>query len=572
MSNPIYSPKFLALETLTGYPLVGGLLYTFVPGTDTPKTTYTTFACSVAQDNPIVLNSRGEPDDPIFLTGNTDLVLKTDAGVTIWGPLTFSPPVTNDDTVIYTRDYASIADIGARINAAVADATAQEIIISADEWNGQTYSTMVVVDKPVRLKFPGNPDNGVNYLGTEAAIKFVDGSRFAEVRGGLGINLTGNINAANAIKIVAVSDTAFHDPIYIKDPTDDAILIDAVSTGAYQTRFTGLVRFLGLVKNGFHLTSTGTVDTICTVIDQVAVGDQVPAGYAAVKCNEAFGTKTGKLTVNFPAAGAYGFWQVKNHNTVEDLHMDGGAGSGVRVDAGYVTINARNVAAANAADVLWSKYALEQTQTEGGNMKRFINFSNFFDAAVTNYGTPLMYSTDGTGGAVPFSAPGNLIIQPRTTTGTSRGVYYLGESGELVAYIGQTTKKFRSRKGIAVEGLNDQAIQILQLTEELTILAAGSTDSAMNIPANVHVFGVSTRVTTVIPTAANFSVTGAATGTVFSASVSTALGSTDKGITNTPYLNGAAQAIRITPNLVPGAATGKVRITIHYMDITVPTS
>ena len=124
-----------------------------------------------------------------------------------------------------------------------------------------------------------------------------------------------------------------------------------------------------------------------------------------------------------------------------------------------------------------------------------------------------------------------------------------------------------------VNGSNAQAWNIKTLTELTTIAAAATTDTAIQIPLNAVVFAVSVRVTTAIPTAATFTVIGTTTSTAFNtAAVSTALNTTDVGTANTPYRNGAAQTIRITPNLTPVDTTGRVRVTIHYYDITVPTS
>jgi len=69
-----------------GVPLSGGLLYTYSAGTTTPLTTYTTSAGSVANTNPIVLDSAGRPPNEIWLTGGYSykFVLKTSASVTIW--------------------------------------------------------------------------------------------------------------------------------------------------------------------------------------------------------------------------------------------------------------------------------------------------------------------------------------------------------------------------------------------------------------------------------------------------------------------------------------------------------
>lgn len=123
-------------------------------------------------------------------------------------------------------------------------------------------------------------------------------------------------------------------------------------------------------------------------------------------------------------------------------------------------------------------------------------------------------------------------------------------------------------------GANGQQIDFEELTELTTVAAAATTDTAIQIPADAVVLAVSVRVKTVIPTAATFTVTGATSGTQFDVAggVSTAANTTDVGTRNCTFKNGAAQAVRITPNLAPGAATGQVRVTIHFYRITPATS
>ena len=120
---------------------------------------------------------------------------------------------------------------------------------------------------------------------------------------------------------------------------------------------------------------------------------------------------------------------------------------------------------------------------------------------------------------------------------------------------------------------NGQQISYKSLTELTTIAAAATTVTTISIPANIIVKAVSVRVTTIIPTAATFTVTGNTSTTVFNtAAVAVAEGSTDKGNLNCPYNNGAAQTIRITPNATPADNTGRVRVTIWYEDSIPPTS
>lgn len=67
-----------------GAELVGGQVLTLVPGTSTPKDTYTDFTGGTTNTNPVILNARGEA--AIYWGGAYDVILKDANGVTIWGP------------------------------------------------------------------------------------------------------------------------------------------------------------------------------------------------------------------------------------------------------------------------------------------------------------------------------------------------------------------------------------------------------------------------------------------------------------------------------------------------------
>ena len=120
---------------------------------------------------------------------------------------------------------------------------------------------------------------------------------------------------------------------------------------------------------------------------------------------------------------------------------------------------------------------------------------------------------------------------------------------------------------------NGQAMNFDSLTEVTTVAAAATSDTTFSLPANAVIFSVSVRVTTAIPTAATFTVTGATSGTTFNtAAVAVAANTTDVGTKAGAFFNSASQKVRITPNLTPLANTGRVRVTAHYYTITAPTS
>jgi hypothetical protein len=68
-----------------GVPLAGGKLYTYTAGTTTPAATYTTSAGTIANTNPIILNSAGRLADEIWLTSTVSykFILQTSTSVVI---------------------------------------------------------------------------------------------------------------------------------------------------------------------------------------------------------------------------------------------------------------------------------------------------------------------------------------------------------------------------------------------------------------------------------------------------------------------------------------------------------
>jgi len=64
--SPFFGGGYQAFNN-SGEPLAGGYIYTYLAGTTTPATTYTTVSGTVANANPIVLDSGGRPPQEIWL-------------------------------------------------------------------------------------------------------------------------------------------------------------------------------------------------------------------------------------------------------------------------------------------------------------------------------------------------------------------------------------------------------------------------------------------------------------------------------------------------------------------------
>lgn len=124
---------------------------------------------------------------------------------------------------------------------------------------------------------------------------------------------------------------------------------------------------------------------------------------------------------------------------------------------------------------------------------------------------------------------------------------------------------------IGAASTHAQSLAILQCEELLTIAAAATSTTTMQVPAGAIVLAVSVRTTVAIPTAANYTVKIGAQ-TFNTAAVGVAANSTDPGTAAGAFYNATAGGVIITPNLTPGANTGRVRVTVSYILVTPPTS
>ena len=178
--------------------------------------------------------------------------------------------------------------------------------------------------------------------------------------------------------------------------------------------------------------------------------------------------------------------------------------------------------------------------------------------------------------AMRWSADGSLgrVVMPgytrvgTATDAAAQGDFVAGLTGAARMFYDQSVPEMNFHAGNGGYLSNVKSVN-----ESLTIAAAASTDTVLSIPAGAILLGASVYVRTAIPTAATFTVTGAGSGTAFhTAAVSTAAGSTNKGTAAGAFYNATAQAIRITPNATPAAATGIIRLCVYYLDVTPPTS
>lgn len=171
-------------------------------------------------------------------------------------------------------------------------------------------------------------------------------------------------------------------------------------------------------------------------------------------------------------------------------------------------------------------------------------------------------------------AQGGLSVYGSTglVGSNNTNAWVCGGAGGLM--IGSTSILQTAVGSLSIDGTgNGQRFGIKTLTELTTVAAAATTDTTILMPAGALILGVTVRVTVVIPTATNFTVGDSGSAARFStAAVSSAANSVDSGTKAGCYYNAGALAVRFTPDQTPGANSGRIRVTIHYVDLTAPTS
>ncbi len=172
------------------------------------------------------------------------------------------------------------------------------------------------------------------------------------------------------------------------------------------------------------------------------------------------------------------------------------------------------------------------------------------------------------------------ICASASGTGTVRDIVMQEYGGKIAIGTFNTTpaELLDVQGNVRLTSANNAAATRGQESELLTIAAAATTDTMMDLPANSVIKAVVGRVTTAIPTATSFTVGDPTTAARFAAGVSTAAGTTFVGLTHVDQTGAAGPKqigtakLRVTPNLTPGAATGVVRITVFYEAFIAPTN
>lgn len=325
-----------------GVPLVGGKLFTYDAGTNTPRATYQDAAGLVPNTNPIILDARGEAT--VFWSGSYKVVLKDASDVTIWtvDNVTSSDTASNNiQTNLAASSGSSLVGFlqsGANAVATTAQAKMRESISVLDFKNAAAIAgdwttainAAIIAAAGKRLYFPGGtyPVTGVTVSGIELQM-CGDGytrSQITLINGSTGIPLT----IINAPHFVA-EDMSFDGNKANCPLASSAVRMNGTNTGAEFNR----CFFVNAKTDGLGQGGTADYPIIRDCIFEANGNDGLSlstATNALVSGNRAVLNGRFGLLVTGILSRVSGNICVSNGQTVA-----GGAGIGV-VGADYATI------------------------------------------------------------------------------------------------------------------------------------------------------------------------------------------------------------------------------------------
>lgn len=250
-----------------GLPLNGGKCNFYEPGTTTLKTTYTTSAISVANANPVVLDSAGRAN--IWLNGNYRVIVKDSTGATtIYDEDNINPETASSLTAISTDTTLVLGDKGKFIQASGSiTVTLTSAATLGAGWyiyirnNGSNDVTITGANT-------GNTFNGTAFT-SATFILYVGESRLIVVNSAADgfITFTKHNLFKDSIVFEGATDNAFETSLTVEEPaTSDKTVTIPNRTGTIQLNTTpGQIIQTVVTQTGAVATGTTTTpydDTI----------------------------------------------------------------------------------------------------------------------------------------------------------------------------------------------------------------------------------------------------------------------------------------------------------------------
>jgi len=226
------SPKMQFFDA-NGNPLVGGKLYTYAAGTNTPLATYTDAGGATPNSNPVILDSRGEAnvwlgvtqykftlkdslDNLIWTVDNLNQVdavtlarLAQSDGSSLIGFLQNGTGAIATTVQAKLRESVSVKDFGAVGNGIANDTTALQAAVTYAVSNGKAlyipsgtylYSSLTGLDQNnITIYGDGSSNTVLKFTGTGVALETGTNAGFRQGINLSGFTVEGNANTSNIV-------------------------------------------------------------------------------------------------------------------------------------------------------------------------------------------------------------------------------------------------------------------------------------------------------------------------------------------------------------------------------------
>lgn len=388
MPSPVFEP-----DTNTGGICNGCLLYSYAAGTTTPQNTYTTSALSVANANPVVLDSAGRATIFLDPTLSYKFTLRTSAGVELW---------TKDNI---TGPYSTVLSIttansrGLQISRTSADAG---LSIASSGGSGKTYGLVSTSSGTfvIRDDADGTPNitiSGNNVTTTATGTVATAGNQ--TVSGTFGV--TGATTLSSTLSVTGATTTA-------------ALAATSVTATA-------------------GMLSTSTVPSVTWVESDGAANNQ---RWDAIASGESFLMRA----LNDASSVDATYLQVDRTGTTVDLVTLGatavantGRYNSATVQPGFLAYNSALDGVANGGTIDFdtevyddgSNFAADAFTAPVAGRYHFCATVHYSDNSASTYGLRLLTSARSY----------QIDVSGATTAGVSSGCVYADMSASHVAYL-----------------------------------------------------------------------------------------------------------------------------------------
>lgn len=259
MASLLINPKLQFFDD-NGDPLVGGKLYAYEAGTSTPQDTYTDQAGASPNDNPIILDSRGECS--VWLDDANYKFTLYDA----------------DDNLIWTEDNVST----------FADAS-----VTTDKIADEAVTTAKIEDEGVTTAKIAD----LNVTAAKLANNAVTVSKLPDVNYGITDSSGTFTNASGETDVTNLSQeiTTNGRPVLIFLQPYWASVVDASYIGASDTSSAGATAYIGIYRDSTQLAD---INLGVTIASSGSPSIQIPPGSVTFLDEPSAGTYTYKITAS----------------------------------------------------------------------------------------------------------------------------------------------------------------------------------------------------------------------------------------------------------------------------------